>query len=342
MKIQHYCYTRNNHIDYGDFILPNLSKNQVDYIRKRIQSITGDTDPKFTIPKWILIKFDNVIVWGCCCWNSLLSQEKFKDSLGRPVYGFFSIVITDYLINDVKIPSDIGYFREMYSKEIEPYWNSTERRNSVIIHESSNGHRNIQAVRNEYCNLLNTDIFKCQSLGNLDKDSVVAAALTLDNVSLLIDNDNIAQATNKNGSFMNCLTPSVTSGLYAVKQQCPKCKKYVSLFTTTGVCIECKDSEEQNKYKIKKEEEDMDKQIKIELEETKRRIAELESEVEVVRYKLKRKDLIVKILIATSIVLLIMLLYTQDRFSLRLFEEKREIQFSPNVRPVSNNSKIVS
>lgn len=119
MKIQHYCYTRNNHIDYGDFILPNLSKNQVDYIRKRIQSITGDTDPKFTIPKWILIKFDNVIVWGCCCWNSLLSQEKFKDSLGRPVYGFFSIVITDYLINDVKIPSDIGYFREMYSKEIE-------------------------------------------------------------------------------------------------------------------------------------------------------------------------------------------------------------------------------
>ena len=30
MKIQHYCYTRNSHIDYGDFVLPDLPKNQVE------------------------------------------------------------------------------------------------------------------------------------------------------------------------------------------------------------------------------------------------------------------------------------------------------------------------
>lgn len=308
MKIQHYCYTRNSHIDYGDFVLPDLHKNQIDFIRKHILSITGDLDPKFTIPKWILIRFDDVIVWGCCCWNSLLFQNNFKDSLGRPVYGFFSIVITNFILDEVKLPSNIDYFKKLYLKEIEPYWNSSERRYSTTDVSISDRYQCIRASRK--VNLtLNTNMFQCLSLGNLDKDMVVSAALTLDNVSLLIDNDNIQQATNKRGAFMNCLSSSVATGSYAVKQLCPKCKEYVSAFTSAGVCATCQEKEQTRIDTIKNEEEDMDKQLRRELDDANSKILYLQYDIEEANKSIKKKNLLIKVLLGV-IGLLLLVLYT--------------------------------
>ena len=309
MKIQHYCYTRNSHIDYGDFVLPDLPKNQVDFIRKHILSITGDSNPKFTIPKWILIKFDDVIVWGCCCWNSLLAENHFKDSLGRPVYGFFSIVITNFIPDEVKLPSDIVYFKELYSKEIEPYWNSSERRYSATDASISDRYKYIRAGR-EVNLTLNTDLFQCLSLGNLDKDMVVSAALTLDNVSLLIDNDNIQQATNKKGAFMNCLSSAVAPGSYTVKQLCPQCKEYVSAFTSAGICSTCKEKDQARIVTIKKEEEDMDKQLRRELDDANSKILYLQYDIEEANKSIKKKNLLIKVLLGVIVLLLLGLLYT--------------------------------
>lgn len=309
MKIQHYCYTRNSHIDYGDFVLPDLPKNQVDFIRKHILSITGDSNPKFTIPKWILIKFDDAIVWGCCCWNSLLAENHFKDSLGRPVYGFFSIVITNFIPDEVKLPSDIDYFKELYSKEIEPYWNSSERRYSATDASISDRYKYIRAGRK--VNLtLNTDLFQCLSLGNLDKDMVVSAAMTLDNVSLLIDNDNIQQATNKKGAFMNCLSSAVAPGSYTVKQLCPQCKEYVSAFTSAGICSTCKEKDQARIVTIKKEEEDMDKQLRRELDDANSKILYLQYDIEEAKKSIKKKNLLIKVLLGVIVLLLLGLLYT--------------------------------
>lgn len=309
MKIQHYCYTRNSHIDYGDFVLPDLPKNQVDFIRKHILSITGDSNPKFTIPKWILIKFDDVIVWGCCCWNSLLAENHFKDSLGRPVYGFFSIVITNFIPDEVKLLSDIDYFKELYSKEIEPYWNSSERRYSATDASISDRYKYIRAGR-EVNLTLNTDLFQCMSLGNLDKDMVVSAALTLDNVSLLIDNDNIQQATNKKGAFMNCLSSAVAPGSYTVKQLCPQCKEYVSAFTSAGICSTCKEKDQARIVTIKKEEEDMDKQLRRELDDANSKILYLKYDIEEAKKSIKKKNLLIKVLLGVIVLLLLGLLYT--------------------------------
>lgn len=309
MKIQHYCYTRNSHIDYGDFVLPDLPKNQVDFIRKHILSITGDSNPKFTIPKWILIKFDDVIVWGCCCWNSLLAENHFKDSLGRPVYGFFSIVITNFIPDEVKLPSDIDYFKELYSKEIEPYWNSSERRYSATDASISDRYKYIRAGL-EVNLTLNTDLFQCLSLGNLDKDMVVSAALTLDNVSLLIDNDNIQQATNKKGAFMNCLSSAVAPGSYTVKQLCPQCKEYVSAFTSAGICSTCKEKDQARIVTIKKEEEDMDKQLRRELDDANSKILYLQYDIEEAKKSIKKKNLLIKVLLGVIVLLLLGLLYT--------------------------------
>lgn len=296
MKIQHYCYTRNSHIDYGDFVLPDLPKNQIDFIRKHILSITGDSDPKLTIPKWVLLKFDDVIVWGCCCWNSLLAQNNFKDSLGRPVYGFFSLVITKFFLNEVMLPLDMDYFKELYLKEIEPYWNSSERRYSTIDTSISDRHKCIRAS-NRVNQILNTDMFNCLSLGNLDKDGVVSDALTLDNVSLLIDNDNIEQATNKRGAFMNCISSSVVPGLYVVKHLCPGCKEYVSAFTSSGVCLTCQEKEQVRISTIKKVEEDMDKQLRRELDDANSEILYLKYDIEEANKSIKKKNFLIKVLL---------------------------------------------
>lgn len=319
-------------MDYGLFTAPsNLTKSQIDIVRAKIMSILGDgVERDLKTPKWILYKDSDFLVWGLCCENRLIASELQETThKNRPVRGFFAIVISDFTGEDLRLPFDINYFRELYLYEIEKYWGQKELHQNKTSGHLVGKYNYVSAAHNNYIELLNTDIFQCQSLGELDREGVIAAALTLNNVSLLIDNDNIEQATNRNGSFMNCLTPSVNFGLYHIKQQCPKCKKYVSSFTPTGVCVDCKDAEEVIRRRIKKGEDDMDKQMKIELELAQDKIEELKSEVESNRLQLKKKDRVIKILVAVLVVLLIALLYSQDSFSLKLFEKKQETQYTP-------------
>ena len=320
-------------MDYGLFSAPgNLTKSQKDIVRTKLMSILGDdVERDLKIPKWILYKDNNFLVWGICCENRLLASNPQETThKNRPVRGFYAIVISDFKGEELRLPFDINYFRELYRNEVENYWSQKEQHQNQTIGYLWEKYNFVSAAHNNYIELLNTDIFKCQSLGELDRGGVIAAALTQNNVSLLIDNDNIEQATNRNGSFMNCLTPSVNFGLYHVKQQCPKCKKYVSSFTPTGVCFDCKEAEEVIRRRIKKDEDDMDKQMKIELELAQNKIVELKSEVESNRLQLKKKDRVIKILAAALVVLLIALLYSQDSFSLKLLEKKQETQYTPN------------
>ena len=328
-------------MDYGLFSAPgNLTKSQIDIVRAKLMSILGDdVERDLKTPKWILYKDYNFLVWGLCCENRLLASNPQETThKNRPVRGFFAIVISDFIGEDLRLPFDINYFRELYLKEVETYWNQKEQHPNIALGYFVGKYHYVSAARNNYVKLLNTDIFRCQSLGELDKEGVIAASLILDNVSLLIDNDNIEQATNRNGSFMNCLTPSVNFGLYHVKQQCPKCKKYVSSFTPTGVCFDCKEVEEVTRRRIKKDEDDMDKQMKIELELAQDKIEELKSEVESNRLQLKKKDRVIKILAAALVILLIALLYSQDSFSLKLFEKKQETQYTPGGDPCNRDN----
>ena len=333
MKIEHYCYTRGAEMDYGLFSVPsNLTKSQIDIVRTKLMSILGDdVERNLKTPKWILYKDYNFLVWGLCCENRFIASDIQKTThKNRPIRGFFGVVISNFTVEDLRLPFDINYFRELYRNEVEKYWDQIALHQNQTIGYLLGKYNFVSAAHNNYIELLNTDIFQCQSLGELDREGVIAAALTLNNVSLLIDNDNIEQATNRNGSFMNCLTQSVNFGLYHVKQQCPKCKKYVSSFMPTGVCFDCKEAEEATRRRIKKDEDDMDKQMKIELELAQNKIAELNSEVETNRLQLKKKDRVIKILAVILVGLLIALLYSQDSFSLKLFEKKQETQYTPN------------
>lgn len=321
MKIQSYCYTRNEKIDYCDLVSPNLPYSQIDVIRQKILSITRIHNTKFNIPKWILIKMNNIVVWGCCCWNQLLAQENFTDQEGRPAFGFFSIIISDYSsINDISLPFDIEFFKHLYLKEIEPGWRTRERKQGNYTNFISNDFKNIKASYNNYVSELNTDIFKCKSLGNLDKEAVIAAALTLENVSLLIDNDNIEQATDKKGPFMNCLSLSVATGLYTIKQLYPNCKEYVSAFTSSGICPTYQEKEQIDTFRKEEEEEYINKQLEKESNDANIKNQYLENKIEEANKKIKKKEQLIIVLSVVALLLLLALVQTHRNNIINLFD----------------------
>lgn len=321
MKIYHYCYTRGLHIDYGNFSYPNgIAKVVVDRIRFMALSILGDGVQKnLSIPKWILYKEKDFAVWGICCENKLLNSNKYVDHRNRPIRGFFAIILEGCNDADVKLPFDVEYFKQLYVLEVEPYWEQQEQHKNKTVGFIPGEYNYICSSANSFAIHLNTDVFKCNSLGNVNKEDVLSAALTLDNVSLLIDNDNLEQATNRDGSFMNCLSANVPAGEYPVKQKCPKCGLFVSAFADGHICADCEEKESKKKIEIKKEEE-MDRKLKADLDVTTRRIEDLELIIDSDKKSLKKKGLVIRILLGVIVVLLLMLTYAyKDCLSLHIF-----------------------
>lgn len=321
MEIQHCCYTRGNSLDYGFFSCPdNMSSRIQDLIQKKVLSVIDEIDCRLATHKWMLVKCGNTIIWGVCCWNKLLAQKKYCDYSGTPVSGFFSIVITDAVLSSVRLPFDIRYFKQLYALEVETSWGQQEPHSNKTAGLLPGAYHCIRASSNAFRELLNTDMFKCKSLGRKNKEEVVAAALTLENVSLLIDNDNIEQATNRGGSFMNCLSAEVPVGEYVVKQECPKCKRYVSAFTDGGICLDCQKQKLKTIREEKEKEKNMDRKLQDDLGMANRQIQELKSIVESDKKALKRKSMIIKWLLFVCIALLIILSFAyRDTFSIKWF-----------------------
>lgn len=305
MNIQHYCYTRGGVLDYGNFSYPhNLPKKELDSIRRNLMSVIGDeVEKQLSIPKWILLKTADYIVWGVCCTNQTIASCRYLDPKNRPVRGFFAVVITDYLDSEICLPYDLQYFRKLYEIEVEPFWDQWEYHQNGTNGYIVGDFKYVRPSINEYSDILNENEFICKSLGSLDKFGVLAAALKLDNVSLLIDCDNIFQATNKNGPFMNCLSNYVKTGLYPVMRLCPRCKKYVSAFSLGGICNRCYAKEDTDVRKQNFEDEEMDKQIRKELDEANFRIQNLQFELEDAHRIIRRKDILVKILLVIIVCL---------------------------------------
>ena len=115
MKIGSYCYTRGEQPDYRDFCIPsNVGKNIVSILRNMVAPIL---ESRLDTPRWVLYKCHDVVAWGICCKNELLSSSFNTDIKGRSVKGFFSIIYSDVDDRNFSIPSfDISFFRELYKK----------------------------------------------------------------------------------------------------------------------------------------------------------------------------------------------------------------------------------
>ena len=309
MKIQHYCYTRAKFLDYCVFSRPtNLDQFAIKEIKSKALSVTDSIESKLSTPKWILIKTPEYVVWGICCLNRILSEEYNCDYSGTPISGMFAVVISEYDI--IQLPYDVEYFRRLYELEVSKFWTRKEAHICQVNEFIAGNFNFIRAIQNDNVNIINTDPFKCLSLETTNKVDIISAALTLDNVSLLIDNDNIQQATNKKGAFMNCLSSAVAPGSYTVKQLCPQCKEYVSAFTSAGICSTCKEKDQARIVTIKKEEEDMDKQLRRELDDDNSKILYLQYDIEEAKKSIKKKNLLIKVLLGVIVLLLLGLLYT--------------------------------
>lgn len=319
MIIQHYCYTRAKFLDYCVFSRPsNLHQSAIKEVKSKVLSITDSIDSKLSTPKWILIKTPEYVVWGVCCLNRILSEEYNCDYSGTPISGMFAVVISEY--DSIQLPYDIEYFRRLYELEVSSFWTRKETHICQVDGFISGKYNFVRATWSDNVNIINTDPFKCLSLEATNKEDIISAALTLDNVSLLIDNDNFEQATNKSGAFMNCISSFVAPGLYAVKQLCPKCKEYVSAFTSAGVCPTCQEKEQKRIDTIKKEEEEMDKQLRRDLDEANSKILYLQYDIEEANKSIKKKNLLIKVLLGIIVLLLLTLSYLwRESFSLNLF-----------------------
>ena len=321
MEIQHCCYTRGDSLDYGYFSCPNNVPSRIlDLIQEKVLSVIDEIDCRLAIPKWLLVKYGNTIIWGVCCWNKLLAQKKYCDYCGTPVSGFFAVVMTDAISSSaaIRLPFDINYFKQLYALEVEPFWGQQESHFNKTVDLIPGTYHCIYASSNTFRGLLNTDMFKCKSLGKQSREDMVAAALTLENVSLLLDNDNIEQATNRGGSFMNCLSAEIPMGEYDVKQKCPKCKRYVSAFTNEGICIDCQKQELRAIKEEKEKEKDMDRRLQEDLKMANRQIQELKLIVESDKKALKRKTMIIKLLLFVCVALLMIVSFAYcNTFSIK-------------------------
>lgn len=298
MKIHHYCYTRTKYVDYCAFSRPgNLSYSTIKEIQTKVLSITDSIDGNLNIPKWILIKTPDYLLWGVCCLNSILSDQYNCDYSGTPISGMFAIVLTDYQA-DSKLPYDLEYFRRLYELEVAKFWTEQEPHDNMTQDYLEGNFNYVLGSNNSYTLTLNTDIFKCLSLGSVNKEDVISAALTLDKVSLIIDNDSIDQVTNMNGSFMNCVSSFVPLGSHNVKQRCPRCKKIVTSFTSEGICSTCQADSQISGNTHNTKDDDMVKKLKKELEDANSQIQYLTYDLEEANKKIKKKNLFIKILIS--------------------------------------------
>lgn len=308
MIIESYCYTRGEQPDYRDFCLPsNVGKNIVSILRNMVAPIL---ESGLDTPRWVMYKCHDVIAWGICCKNELLSSSFNTDIKGRSVKGFFSIICSDIDDRNICIPSfDISFFRKLYDKEVAPYWDCQEGDSHFSQAHSINNDvaNNIYAEQNEYSTILNTDVFQCLSLGKGDRQKAVAAALSFTEMSLLIDNEEMSEATSKKAPFMNCLSSHVAYKIVKVQRICPQCHKYVNAFTEDGVCIDC-ETENSKNNNIYKDENQNDMEQK-ELEDLKRELRNCRLRIEETDKTQAKERRMNKILMTVCCIFLVVIAY---------------------------------
>ena len=306
MKISHFCYTRGKNLDYTDFAYPaGVHRNILNDARDMAMTILGDRVKRnLSVPKWILLKDREYVVWGVCCYNEVLSPGRGKDITGTLVRGFFGLIMTDIGKARLKVPYDLSYFRRLYSLEVESHWGQREPHECSTAAYVDTACRFVESSSNDYVGRLNTDFFCCRSLGELDREKAIAAALSLDKVSLVIDNDNVDQATARGMAFMNCISSNVKEGVFPVTRKCPNCGKYVTSFTPNGVCRDCA-------VQVQKPADQPDGRHENEIERLKRELRLANQEIERLNLQIESGKKTRKIIaVAVAAILLLILLFS--------------------------------
>lgn len=184
MKAQYFIYTRNRDIDYKTILSPseefcpkNTRKKFLKEIRGLIDVETYD-DPLDT-PRWLYSCSNGLILFGVGIMNSELSDVCNRDFTGRPIRGFFGIVIQYSPVSTI-LPMDLNFFKLVYKKHIEPIWDcDKDHFPNPVANLDIDIQDGISVMHSTNADVaLNYQKDRCVILGDVNIEDVFSIALT--------------------------------------------------------------------------------------------------------------------------------------------------------------------
>lgn len=183
MKAQYFIYTRNRKVDYKAILSPSEEFCPKETRKKFLQDIRGlidieTYDDPLDTPRWLYSCFNGFVLFGLGVMNSNLSDEYNTDFTGRPVRGFFGIVI-QYSPVSIILPMDLNFFKLVYEKHIEPIWNcDKDHFPNPVVNLDIDIQDGISVMHSANTNVtLNYQKNRCVILGDVNIKDVFSIAL---------------------------------------------------------------------------------------------------------------------------------------------------------------------
>lgn len=215
MNAHLFIYTRIKNVDYQaiisppEAICPKSARKQFLTQARGIINVEQYDDP-LTEPRWLYSKIDNLLLWGVGILNKELNEDVFKDFAGRPVRGFFGIII-DVTKQDPTLPFDLNFFKQLYSTYIVPIWDlelDAFKKSSVTADFDIDLFTCISKQSSQIS--LNTDSNRTNLLGSIIPTDAFSAALSLsDNTSIVTGFSSKAHAYAHEYLYLNAIVAGV-------------------------------------------------------------------------------------------------------------------------------------
>ena len=185
MNAHLFVYTRTRNVDYQAIISPseNFCPKQTRKLfltqARGVINVEQYDDP-LVDPRWLFSKRDNLLLWGIGIQNKMLNEDVYKDFTGRPVRGFFGIII-DLSQQEGVIPFDVDFFKRIYTSYILPIWEvefDTFKKSSIQFDFDVEQFTFIKGSTPTVN--LNYDVDKTRILGEVKLSDVFSSALSSD------------------------------------------------------------------------------------------------------------------------------------------------------------------
>ena len=226
MEAQFFVYTR-AYITENDYKLMFSPSNEFcpDEARKfflqqarglvNVEEFSVEQYDTLKSPRWMFSRYNGYTLWGVGIMNSELSSESidndFKDCVGRPVRGFFGMVLKNDSFSE--LPFDLSYWKKFYAKYVSPLWmvgKEEFKQKGIAVEESFEQYHCIRP--NDESNIqLNVHPNKTIIWGHVSEDEMFATALALkEDVSCVSGLGEISHAYNHKYNYHNAIVDGVT------------------------------------------------------------------------------------------------------------------------------------
>lgn len=217
MNAQLFVYTRTKNVDYQAIISPSeefcpKSTRKLFLTQARGIINVEQYDDPLVEPRWLFSKKGNLLLWGIGVQNKELNEDVYKDFTGRPVRGFFGLVI-DLSEQEALLPFDLAFFKKLYLSYIVPLWDvefDSFKKSSIPVDLEMESFTCISKATSTI--ILNTDTEITSVLGNVNLSDVFSTALGLDSDTSVVSGfSSKAHAYAHEYNYLNAIVMGVNS-----------------------------------------------------------------------------------------------------------------------------------